>query len=818
MDPRDLPIHKHRERILDAIGSHQVIVVESPTGSGKTTQLPLILYEAGVDTTGVIGVTQPRRIAAVSVSEYIARQIGSDIPGIVGYKMRFDDKTVPETRIKVMTDGILLQELKADPLLSSYGTIMVDEAHERSLNIDFVLGLLKRILRDRSDFRVIVSSATINADVFSEYFDECPVVRIDAEPFPVDTRYLPLSEKPSDEELLSRIGSIIDEIASSDAAGDVLIFLTGEQQIKTCIAQIQGSRSGRRLQVLPLYGRLAKEEQDQVFLPPPGGTRKIVVATNIAETSITIDGIRWVIDSGLAKINYYNPKTFTASLVETPISRASCNQRKGRAGRTAPGVCYRLYSRKSYQARPLYTTEEIYRTDLSEVVLRMSELGIYDFETFDFLSPPDLKDVRGAIETLTYLDAINDDRSLSTVGAMMARFPMLPRQSRIIVEAIMKYPQVIGESIVAASFLSANSPFLLPQGEEIEARNRHHRFRSDQGDFVSYLRLLSAYRSASHRESFCKSHYLDPRVMAEIDNIAYQLSEIVSEMGIPLESGGSTKDYLCAVAKGLIQFVCTRDGNRMYRSSTAERIYIHPGSVMFRTNPPYIVAGEIVQTSRTFARSVSPLEPSWLPDISPRLAGVSRRTAAPARNRKPDRDTTWHIQIGPEIFELRPFKGRKKIAVLPWERFAPLLRSGLIPGWVPGKDLRAVIEYRGYEVCYGYRLRKTMRILELVDLDRDFLSDGIETTDMSYPEDAEALRNALSRIGRIAPIGKGKKTGFVTLHTDGEKFRQKVHRAVGHAAAESLSAVEQIADMELDEKTHEAANQAYRRLLDLLDR
>jgi len=626
MKPHDLPVYQQKSRILEMLSHNQVLVVESPTGSGKTTQLPIILHEAGYTSSGIIGVTQPRRIAALSVSEFISHQLDTPLPGLVGYKMRFEDKTDQSTRIKVMTDGILLQEMKLDPWLSKYSMIMVDEAHERSLNIDFILGLLKRVLAERHDFKVIVSSATINTDMFSTYFDDCPVVKIDAITYPVTVVYDPpviparAGFLEAEEALLEKITAITGRILDERRDGDILVFLPGERSIKNCIGRLSRERWFSQLQVLPLYGRLAKEEQERVFDPPPRGKTKIVISTNIAETSVTIDGITSVVDSGQAKLNFYNPHTYTSSLVEVPVSRASCNQRRGRAGRTREGSCYRLFARKDFEARPLYTTEEIYRTDLSEVVLRMSELGIQDFDTFDFISPPSREGMLGAKETLVLLDALETDNSLSKIGQMMCQFPLPPRQSRIIVEAVLRYPDVVEEVLIAAAFLSAKSPFVLPPGEEMDARKAHHGFREDAGDYVSFLRIFRMYHRAKSHSRFCEISYLDERVMAEISNIKEQLELIVSDMGVPIASGGRNEDYLACIATGMIQFVCVRDGRDSYRSLTAERIQIHPGSCMYRQSPQFIVAGEIVRTSRMYAMSVSPLTRELLETISPGLA------------------------------------------------------------------------------------------------------------------------------------------------------------------------------------------------------
>ncbi|MBD5414316.1 MAG: ATP-dependent RNA helicase, partial [Treponema sp.] len=624
MEYKTLPVYEQKNRILDALRENQVVVVQSPTGSGKTTQIPIILHEAGYDQTGMIAVTQPRRIAALSVSEFISKQLGTTYPGLVGYKMRFEDKTDLTTKIKIMTDGILLQEMKLDPWLSKYSVMMVDEAHERSLNIDFVLGLLKRVLKERREFKVIVSSATMNAEAFQDYFGGCPIVTIDTVTYPITMVYdspknptTTLTDAGCDE-LLGKICDTVQRILDNDrdasgngnANGGILIFLPGEKIIKDCMRLLDKSHFASRIHTLPLYGRLSKEDQERVFLKAPHGKKKIIISTNIAETSVTIPDITAVIDSGLAKLNFYNPHTFTSSLIETQVSRASCNQRRGRAGRTAPGTCYRLYSKKDFDTRSMYTTEEIYRTDLSEVVLQMADLGITNFKGFDFISSPGVDGIDSAVETLNMLGALNEDNTLSSIGKMMVRFPLEPRVSRIIVESIMHYPSVLKEALVASSFLSANSPYILPPGEEMEARKAHHSFRDIHGDFVSFLNMFDAFEKCTTPDAkakFCKQYYLDERILLEIENIDKQLSEIVSEMNIPISSGGDKADYLSCIASGMIQFVCVRTGKNKYKSLTQDHICIHPGSVMFRQDPLYIVAGEIVRTSRMFAMSVSPL-------------------------------------------------------------------------------------------------------------------------------------------------------------------------------------------------------------------
>ncbi|MDR0689377.1 MAG: ATP-dependent RNA helicase [Spirochaetaceae bacterium] len=873
MNYLELPVYKHKDLILSVLAENQVVVVESPTGSGKTTQLPVILHGAGYGEKGIIGVTQPRRIAAVSVSEYIARQMGASIPGIVGYKMRFEDKTDETTRIKIMTDGILLQEMKLDPYLSKYGCLLVDEAHERSLNIDFILGLLKRILETRPEFKVIISSATINAEVFSEYFGECPVVKIDAVTYPVTLIYdspdpaIPadgkggngyrggggLGSAGGEDVLLDKIVTITERIIGEKREGDILIFLSGEKIIKNCMTRLGMGPAGKYLHLAPLYGRLGKDEQERVFDAPPRGKTKVVISTNIAETSVTIDGITTVIDSGLAKLNYYNPRTFTSSLIEGPVSKAAGNQRKGRAGRTREGTCYRLYTRKDFENRPLFTTEEIFRTDLSEVVLRMADLGISAFEEFDFISSPGQEGLIAAIETLKLLDALEPDRNLSKIGKMMTEFPLPPRQSRIIVEAILKYPQVTQETIIAAAFLSTQSPYVLPPGEETDARRAHHSFRDPGGDFVSYLTLFGAYRAAGEKAKFCEKNYLDEKAMAEIVNVTEQLEEIVSSLGLPILSGGSTEDYLCAIARGLIQFVCIREdrnssGGRQarggrdfrgprsegtYRSLTADRILIHPGSVMFKMDPQYIVAGEIVRTTRMYAMSVSPLSGNALEKISGDLF-KALGGKFPMTGEKPlaggkikrARDFTNNIKIGQELFEIETVKGKKQV-VLPWERLSKIRDDAGGGKDAIYKGLRGAIIFDGrYTLLAGEKLSLILSLAPSLDLEGALTRSWPRNRRFNSREDLPVLLDQLPLI--LAPAlwkphaeGPHKKAlGFLCLFTDGTgNYWFKCSRGFHTGLNESLASVESLIDElgeEVDIEIKHIVNQTYRRLSEYL--
>ena len=701
---------------------------------------------------------------------------------------------------------------------------MVDEAHERSLNIDFILGMLKGILASRPEFRVIVSSATINVEVFSEYFDGCPIVSIEAPMFPVEVIHEPPEIEGDLESLLRRIREIVARIMQKKMPGDILIFLPGELAIKDCIQMLADLDRDEQLQLLPLYARLAQEDQGRVFLEYPG-KRKVIVATNIAETSVTIDGVVSVIDSGLGKVNFYSPKTFTESLVEVPVSRASCNQRRGRAGRTAPGVCYRLYTKKDLESRPMYTMEEILRTDLSEVVLRMAELGIREFESFDFLSPPGQEGIRAAVETLRLLDALDDERQLTETGRMMCRFPILPKHARMIVEAIRAYPSVIAEVIIAATFLSVNSPFLLPAGEELEARRAHHTFRDPLGDFVSYQRIFEAFLRSGNRSRFCDSYYLDLRTMNEIANIRVQLEEIVSALGVPIGSGGPWDDYLCAISRGLIQFVCERTGKGIYRSLTADRIQIHPGSLMFRETPPYIVAGEIVRTTRMYARSVSPLRRPLLARISPILPeefgaaaggpGLPARERERAREKK--RDFTNQIRIGSQAFDVKVIKGGRKMVSMEWEKLRPVLQE-ISPATLPSyRNLRGTVLWDGREIFPGMKLDVILSLAPYLHTEEGVWETWPQGRSYSPSSNGAQLCEHLPRLLCLCPLQKkSKRLGFLTLYTDWKgSYWFKPEKSLLTARTETMASLESLAE-ESDDALQPGDREAVHRLYHLI--
>ncbi len=868
IDYKSLPVYQQKEKILEAVKNNQVVVVQSPTGSGKTTQIPVILHEALYSQNGIIAVTQPRRIAALSVSEFIAKQLNTSYPGLVGYKMRFEDKTDSTTKIKIMTDGILLQEMKLDPWLSRYSVIMVDEAHERSLNIDFVLGLLKRILAVRKDFKVIVSSATMNAEAFSAYFGNCPIVTIETPVFPVALIYDPPAVKTSTlsdtacQALMAKIENTIARILQNNEEGDILVFLPGEKIIKDTMLHLMNSSFRSKIHIQPLYGRLPKEEQEKVFLPAPHGKKKVVLSTNIAETSVTINGITSVIDSGLAKLNFYSPKTFTSSLIETPVSKASCAQRKGRAGRTCEGTCYRLYSRDDFEERDEYTKEEIYRTDLSEVVLRMSELGITEFDKFDFISSPGHEGILGAVETLNMLKALESDGRLSSIGKMMVEFPLEPRISRIIVESILHYPDVLDEILIAASFLSAQSPFVLPVGEEMDARKAHHAFRDMQGDFVTYVKLFKTYTSTKNKENFCKNNYLDEKVMAEIENIKSQLESIISDrFKIPLTGGGSMDDYLICIACGMIQFVCVREGKETYRSLTADHIQIHPGSSMFRTNPLYIVAGEIVKTSRIFAMSISPLTKNILNKIDPSLESKlltirgNRGKSLTASYEMPDtnfRDSNnlldWDdskkskkkngqenkkasekencISFGGKTFEIIKKKGKKFVKLnLPDLKIAANAEKDQNLLLTISRMKGSIYLKKDFRLMNQENLGIIIKAAKILNLEPIAPASFNKKANYNIFDQAgiKNLCKAVSQTMKVT-IAKSstKEMGFICLFTDGSgNYWFKVSRGLSTALNESLSSLEKLIDdlkdKNLKEEDKEKINIIYRILNSLYD-
>ncbi len=536
--PDELPVVQRRREIADMITAHPVVVLCGETGSGKTTQLPKICLELGRGAGGMIGHTQPRRIAARSVAMRIADELRSPLGHAVGYKVRFSDQTRPETCVKLMTDGILLAETQTDRFLDAYDTIIIDEAHERSLNIDFLLGYLKQILPSRPDLKVIITSATIDPRRFSRHFNDAPVIEVSGRTFPVELRYRPLrSEDPEveDIELLQGILDAVDEVAQDlgGAGGDVLIFLSGEREIRET-AEALRKHHPPAVEVLPLYARLSPADQMRIF--QPHSKRRIVLATNVAETSLTVPGIRCVIDPGYARLSRYSPRTKVQRLPIERVSQASADQRKGRCGRVGPGVCIRLYSEQDLASRPPFTDPEILRTNLASVILQMKAYRLGNIQDFPFIEPPDYRAVRDGYSTLHELGAIDERNELTDLGYALARLPVDPRIGRMVLAA--RDEGCMDEVLIIASALSVQDPRERPMDKQQAADDAHKQFRDENSDFMSYLKLWDFFHaqaqhlSGSKMRKMCQANFISYLRMREWHDVHQQLREIVGEMGL----------------------------------------------------------------------------------------------------------------------------------------------------------------------------------------------------------------------------------------------------------------------------------------------
>ena len=646
--PDDLPVVAMREPIARAIHDHQVVIVCGETGSGKTTQLPKICLELKRGVAGLIGHTQPRRIAARTVATRIAQELKSPLGQAVGYKVRFSDKVSPNTYIKLMTDGILLAETQGDPLLKRYDTIIIDEAHERSLNIDFLLGYLKRLLPRRPDLKVIVTSATIDAERFSQHFNGAPVIEVSGRMYPVEVRYRPLKTKskatasltpspsaplqvfPSpggrgekfmeeDEDIESAILDAVDDLARERTGGDILVFLPGEREIReTAEALRKHHPSGA--EILPLFARLSFEEQDRVFKPHSG--QRIVLATNVAETSLTVPGIRYVIDPGLARVNRYSYRNKVELLQTEKISRASANQRAGRCGRVAAGVCIRLYDEEDFAARDEFTDPEILRTSLASVILRMKSLKIGDVEDFPFLEPPPPRMIADGYQLLAELGAVDDENQLTPVGWQLAKFPIDPRISRMIVAA--KQENCLAEVLIIASALSVQDARDRPFDRAEAADRAHQPFQDERSDFMGYLKLWKFFDDAiRHKKSNrklidqCQQHFLSHRRLREWRDIHGQLAALTGEMGLRENEVPATYEQIHrALLAGLLGNLGFKNDEGEYLGARGIKFTIFPGSVLRKAQPRWVMAGELVDTARLYARCVAKIEPEWIEPVA----------------------------------------------------------------------------------------------------------------------------------------------------------------------------------------------------------
>ena len=617
--PPELPISARVGDIATAIDGHQVVIVAGATGSGKTTQLPKIALAMGRGLEKIIGVTQPRRIAATSVAARVASELGSPLGTDVGYQIRFEDRTSPATYVKFMTDGILLAEIQGDRLLRRYDTLVIDEAHERSLTIDFLLGWLKRILPERPDLKVIVSSATIETERFSEFFGGAPVIQVEGRTYPVDVLYEPPSD---DADLPEAVADAVANVTSLDPRGDILVFLPGEREIRDTENELR-SRNLRHTVVQPLYARLSAGDQAKVFASIP--QRRVILATNVAETSITIPGIVYVVDAGVARLSRYDPRSGTTRLQIEAISQASADQRKGRCGRVRDGICVRLYDEQSFAARPAFTDPEIKRTGLAGVILRMKSLGLGDVEDFPFLDPPQPKSITEGYRVLEELGALGERRELTPLGERLARFPVDPRIGRMILAGAEL--GCLREVLVIAAALNIQDPRERPREAQQKADDQHRRFRDERSDFVGLLRLWEFVRETEkkgtgHLRRVCKESFLSFVRVREWGEIHRQLEDVIRDLRLEsVKAGKSGED---ALHRALVTGLLSRIGNwhsenRIYMGAKQTRFAIHPSSALARKPPAWIMAFELVETSQLFARTAAKIEPAWLLEAAPHL-------------------------------------------------------------------------------------------------------------------------------------------------------------------------------------------------------
>jgi ATP-dependent helicase HrpA len=644
--PQALPVSQKKDDILAAIRDHQVVIVAGETGSGKTTQIPKICLELGRGVQGVIGHTQPRRIAARTVGDRIAEELGGQLGDVVGYKVRFTDQSSDNTLIKLMTDGILLAEVQNDRLLRRYDTLIIDEAHERSLNIDFLLGYLKQLLPRRPDLKVIITSATIDPERFSQHFDDAPIIEVSGRTYPVEVRYRPLvpdaddadddegdaKRRPDDRDQVQAISDAVDELMG-EAPGDILVFLSGEREIRDT-AEALNKRQLRNTEVLPLYARLSAAEQHRVFQQHSG--RRIVLATNVAETSLTVPGIKYVIDPGTARISRYSLRTKVQRLPIEAVSQASANQRKGRSGRTSDGICIRLYSQSDFESRPEFTDPEILRTNLASVILQMTALDLGDIAAFPFVEPPDRRNIKDGVQLLHELGAIDPDeqdhrKRLTPIGRKLSQLPVDPRLARMILEADRN--GVVREVLIIASALSIQDPRERPADQQQHADQMHARFADKESDFLAYLNLWNYIKeqrdelSSSRFRKMCKSEFLHYLRIREWQDLHSQLRQAAKSIGI--EASGepqepNTQFIHTSILSGLLSHIGLMDAaKREYGGARGTRFSVFPGSALFKKPPRWVMAAELVETSKLWARIAGRIEPEW---IEPLAAHLIKRT------------------------------------------------------------------------------------------------------------------------------------------------------------------------------------------------
>ena len=771
-----LPVHAHAADIIAAVRDHQVVVIEGPTGSGKTTQVPQIIFDAGI-TDRVIGVTQPRRIAAVSVAWRIAAERGVEVGGEVGYAIRFDDRCSAATRIKIMTDGILLQQARTDHDFDQYGVIIIDEAHERTLNIDFILGLLHRALRGRADLRVIVSSATLQPLIFQRFFSDAvpavPVVSIDARPYDVDIQYRPMRGGDLDE-VVEAVTSAIERYHRRGKPGDVLAFLSGQAGIERTATNLARRGATRGCVVIPLFGALTRQEQERVF-DDVGGQRKIVLATNVAETSVTVPGVRCVIDSGRVKVMRINARTGVRTLREEFVSRASADQRAGRAGRTAPGVCLRLYSEDDYLDQPRFGDEEVLRLDLREVVLRLADLGIRDVENFKLPTRPPRGRIRAAVDQLRRTGAIDADGALTSIGRRMVVFPLAPDLARMVVFAADEHPEALDDVLLLAAGLGGRRPWQFSPDQEAAARAAHRRFDHPLGDAMALLNLARQFAAAKDRPRFCERNHVDLDVLAYTMRAHEQLRDFAREIGMdpqPTDARDRGEGVVRSLAMGFANNMLVARG-RQYETFDGLRVGIHPASTLWGTAHRFLVSADLIVLRRPYAAQVSAVRAEWLahmhPDAARKWHVRVRDKGLHSRRKLTDSDVPASIDIGGLSLAVTTHKGRAVVQI-PKEHVGKLAAMPLSAIDDEQRRLRSCVAIGGYRFSQGVQLRVQLRLLAIMPL-----PDGEEVSAPSAPIGAilEHDRN-LHTIGRHLPqllepcaAPRGKTAGWLALVANG---------------------------------------------------
>ncbi|MGW1077380.1 ATP-dependent RNA helicase HrpA [Streptomyces sp. NPDC002537] len=635
--PEQLPVSQKKDEILAAIRDHQVVIVAGETGSGKTTQIPKICLELGRGVRGLIGHTQPRRIAARTVAERVAEELRAPLGEAVGWKVRFTDQVGGETLVKLMTDGILLAEIQTDRELRQYDTIIIDEAHERSLNIDFILGYLAQLLPRRPDLKVVITSATIDPERFSRHFGDAPIIEVSGRTYPVEVRYRPLLEEESTDADRDQITAICDAVEElqREGDGDILVFLSGEREIRDTADALEKKKL-RFTEILPLYARLSHAEQHRVFQRHTG--RRVVLATNVAETSLTVPGIRYVIDPGFARISRYSHRTKVQRLPIEAVSQASANQRKGRCGRTSDGICIRLYSEDDFLSRPEFTDAEILRTNLASVILQMTAAGLGDIEKFPFIDPPDRRNIKDGVDLLHELGALDPKekdhkKRLTPLGRKLAQLPVDPRLARMVLEADRN--GCVREVMVIAAALSIQDPRERPSEKQQQADQQHARFKDETSDFLAFLSLWRYVReqqkalSSSAFRRMCKSEFLNYLRIREWQDIYSQLRTVAKQMGVHLAEEDAPEDRVHqSLLAGLLSHIGLKDTEKNdYLGARSAKFAIFPGSALFKKQPRWIMSAELVETSRLWARVNAKVEPEWIEPLAEHL--VKRNYSEP---------------------------------------------------------------------------------------------------------------------------------------------------------------------------------------------